>query len=189
MSIFSPFLFLYFIYSIYRILIKEEFKDIIFYISSIALISSLILSFRQKVDIVEFAPFLVIAIPLMVRVFFTSYRVRLYQFRQRYRNMFGFVIITLVFSFVITFFNKPLYLFTDRHFGDKFLIAKELSIILKDLNKTKLNIIDDKLRIRLKFYGIEHNENAQKLSKEPRGERIDIEYLNINVAKFYINDY
>ncbi|RLA76503.1 MAG: hypothetical protein DRG78_18890, partial [Epsilonproteobacteria bacterium] len=57
-TIFSPVLFIYFFYSLYRIGIKFE-KDIFWYISMTALGLSLIFSLRQKIQIEDFAPFVV----------------------------------------------------------------------------------------------------------------------------------
>lgn len=186
MAIFSPLLFLFFIYTIYRVFIKEQ-KEITFYISSTALILSLVLSFRQKIYVIDFAPFLVVAVPLMIKVFFMSYRVRLYEFRAIYRYIFIVVISTLVFNFIVTFFNKPLYLFTNRHFANKFHIAKELANELKERDLKELNIEDKKMQLRLKFYGISQNSQAPKLSKELGGEEIVIKYLNIEADKFYVS--
>ncbi|ARU49313.1 hypothetical protein Sdiek1_2160 [Sulfurospirillum diekertiae] len=79
--VFSPLLFLYFVYAMYRILIKEE-KNLLWYISFFSLVVSLLLSLRQKLLLEDFAPFVVLSVPLMVKVFFNSYRVRLPAFRK-----------------------------------------------------------------------------------------------------------
>ncbi len=82
-SIFSPIIFLYFFYAIYRVTIKGE-KDLYWYISFTAFAFSFLLSLRQKINIEDFAPFVVIAIPLMVKLFMHSFRVRLPMFRKKH---------------------------------------------------------------------------------------------------------
>ncbi len=58
-AIFSPFLFLYYIYALYRVLIKEQ-KSILWYITFVSFAMSMLLSMRQKIYIEDFAPFVVI---------------------------------------------------------------------------------------------------------------------------------
>jgi len=189
-AIFSPLLFLYFFYSIYRILIKHK-KNILWYISFSSLSISLLLSIRQKIDIVFFAPFLIISIPLMVKVFFNSYRVRLSQFRIIYKSLLLITIFFLITNFLIIFFNKPLYfIFNKEHnFARKFHIAKELALELKKLNYKNIEIEDERLALRLKFYNITNSNKNIYLSKVKRDsiESIDIRYLGLLVDKFYIN--
>ncbi|RLA80380.1 MAG: hypothetical protein DRG78_11040, partial [Epsilonproteobacteria bacterium] len=67
-SIFSPVVFLYFFYATYRITIKGE-KDLYWYISFTAFLFSFLFSMRQKIDIEDFAPFVTISTPLMVKLF------------------------------------------------------------------------------------------------------------------------
>ena len=154
-AIFSPFIFIYFFYSIYRVLIKGE-KSLLWFIAFTALVFSLILSFRQKLNIADFAPFVVIAIPIMVKVFLSSYRVRIKEFRKQYYYMFLFLIFTLSVNFIVMFYNKPLYdvLYKEKHFAYKFHIAKELALILKSKNIISANFDDKKMALRVKFYGI-----------------------------------
>ncbi|MDR0408278.1 MAG: glycosyltransferase family 39 protein, partial [Campylobacteraceae bacterium] len=73
-AIFSPLLFLYFIYTQYRILIKGG-KSLLWWLSFGTFIASLLLSFRQRIPFDNFAPYLVIATPLLVNTFLNSYRV------------------------------------------------------------------------------------------------------------------
>ena len=80
-TIFSPLLFLYFIYAMYRILLRGH-KTLLWYISFTALAFSLLLSIRQRVYITDFAPYVMIAIVLMLDIFNHSVRVRLPQFQK-----------------------------------------------------------------------------------------------------------
>ena len=190
-AVFSLFLFLYFIYAMYRILIKEE-KNLLWYISFSTIVLSLILSLRQKLLLEDFAPFVVIAIPLIVKVFFNSYRVRLPQHRKYHNISFSVVFIFLIFNLALSYFNKPLYLFIkkpENHLAYKYHIAKDLAQILKEKNINNINIEDKKLALRLKFYGIQDG-GTYKLShtnfKKTDYENIDIKYFDKTVKSFYL---
>ena len=190
-AVFSPFLFLYYIYALYRILIKED-KNLLWYISFTAFAFSLLLSFRQRVHLEDFAPYATLAIPLMVKVFFNSYRVRLPEFRKWHKAIFAFIILTLCANTFFTFVNKPLYLLMSnpkRHFAYKYHIAKELAKALKRDNITKIYTKDRELALRLKFYGIKNGEN-EILSKfkldDKKADVIKIAYYGKTVAKYYI---
>ena len=191
-AVFSLLLFLYVIYVLYRILIKEE-KNLLWYISFCALVISLILSLRQKLLLEDFAPFVVISIPLVVKVFFNSYRVRL-PIHRKYHNItfsivFGFLFINLV----VSYFNKPLYYLVkepDDHIAYKYHIAKDLAHILKTKNITDINMRDKRLALRLKFYGITEGNGNYNLShssfKIENYEKIDIIYVGKTVESFYL---
>ncbi|MEO1937865.1 MAG: hypothetical protein ABGW85_04430, partial [Sulfurimonas sp.] len=75
-AILTPVIFIYLFYVLYRRYLTGQ-KDMLWYVSTTALLFSLITSFRQKIDIVEFAPYLIIALPLAAQTFASSYRVRL----------------------------------------------------------------------------------------------------------------
>ena len=68
-TVFSPLLFIYFVYSIYRVGIKDE-KTLAWYISVTALVLSVVFSIRQRIYIEDFAPYVVISLPLMLKTFF-----------------------------------------------------------------------------------------------------------------------
>ncbi|WP_024954425.1 glycosyltransferase family 39 protein [Sulfurospirillum arcachonense] len=190
-AIFSLFLFLYLIYALYRILIKEE-KNLLWYISFSSLVLSLILSLRQRLLLEDFAPFVVIAIPLVVKVFFNSYRVRLPIHRKYHNIAFGVVFVFLILNLSVSYFNKPLYYLykdTSKHLAYKYHVAKDLALILKEKNIRNIYINDKKLALRLKFYGIEDGGKytlANSISKTADFERIDIKYFNKIVKSFYL---
>jgi hypothetical protein len=167
-AIFSPFVFLFFVYSLYRILIKEE-KNILWYVSFTALIVSFFLSFRQKIRIEDFAPFVVISVPFMVKIFFVSYRIRLPINRRFYTVTLYLIITSLLFSFFTAHFNKTLYHFLDRpkeHFAYEYHYAKELAAQLKEENIDHVSSSDHKLLLRLQFYGIKGGEKY-RIEQEP----------------------
>ena len=190
-AVFSLFVFLYLVYALYRILIKEE-KNLLWYISFSTLVLSLILSLRQKLLLEDFAAFVVIAIPLVVKVFFNSYRVRLPQHRKYHNITFGVVFIFLILNLTVSYFNKPLYHIIknpEDHLAYKYHIVKDLAQILKEKNIENINIEDKKLALRLKFYGIQ-NSGTYKLShtnfKKTDYEKINIKYFDKIVKSFYI---
>lgn len=189
--VFSPLLFLYFVYAMYRILIKEE-KNLLWYISFFSLVVSLLLSLRQKLLLEDFAPFVVLSVPLMVKVFFNSYRVRLPAFRKLHTFFFGVVLITLFINTMLSFFNKPLYAFMNepsKHFAINYNIAKELANELKARNIHKVIVKDDKIALRLKFYNIERG-GVYKLTYQKEMEegfdQINIAYYGKTVRTFYL---
>lgn len=190
-AIFSPLLFLYFVYAMYRILIKEE-KNILWYISFGAFFLSLLLSFRQKLPLEEFAPFVVIAIPLMVKVFFNSYRVRLPMHRKYHNISFSIILVFLIFNYATSVFNKPLYLLIEnpkKHFAYDYHIAKDLAKKLKEEGINNIDANDEKLQLRLRFYGI-YSGGVYELALTPRDKKdlksIEIEYFGKVVQKFYL---
>lgn len=190
-TVFSLFLFLYFIYVLYRILIKEE-KNLLWYIAFSSFLLSLLLSFRQKLMLEDFAPFVVLAIPLIVKVFFNSYRVRLPRHRKYHNISFGVVFTFLIINLFVSYFNKPMYYFlkeSDNHFAYKYHIAKDLSKILKEKKIYNIKTTDKKLALRLKFYGIESGDiyNLSHSSfKKNSFETIDIKYFGKTIKSFYL---
>lgn len=191
--VFSPLLFLYFVYAMYRILIKEE-KNLLWYISFISLIVSLILSLRQRLMLEDFAPFVVLSVPLMVRVFFNSYRVRLPQFRKWHTIVFIIIIGSLVANTMIFYLHKPLDYFLEnpsRNFAIKYHVAKDLAKELHERGIQKVILKDDKMALRLKFYGIQSGGKTKLLNTQEVEEGfdlIDIVYYGKKIQTFYLYD-
>jgi len=189
-SIFSPLLFIFFFYAIYRTGIKEN-KTLTWYIATTSLFFSLLLSFRQRIYIEDYAPFVVIFLPYMIRLFFYNLRIRLPQFRTRYYYLTILTIFILVVNVSLTLFYKPLYLFIEeprKHFAYKYNYAKELATILKDNSINEIQTDDERLQLRLKYYGI---KNGSKYYLSTRNQfyydfKIDIEYLNKSIFTAYI---
>ena len=189
-SIFSPILFLYFFYTIYRIGIKQE-KEIVWYISATALGLSLIFSLRQHIKIEDFAPFVVIAIPLMVKLFSHSLNVRLKEFRKWHNYLLRLTIGILILSFLTLVFNKYIYVFlekSNRHFTYRYHIAKELSNELKKRGIHAIYTSDSKLALRLKFYGIESSKKYYLSTRliNNNYKVIDIVYFDRIVKRYYL---
>jgi len=131
-TVFSPLLFIYFFYAMYRILLREK-KTLIWYISFTALAFSLILSIRQRVYITDFAPYVMIAIVLILDVFNHTIGVRLPQHQKWYKRGFIVVMSFLALSVFLIVGHKSLFLVLDdpkKHFAhriyDPYLLAQEL---------------------------------------------------------------
>lgn len=160
-TVFSPLLFIYFIYSLYRAGIKNE-RSLTWYISITALVLSIIFSFRQRVYIEDFAPYVVISLPFMLKTFFHAYRVRLKEFRRSYNIIAILIISMLSLNVILTFVNKPLYLILPnptKHFVYQYNFVKELSNELKKRNINQIICLDEALLLRLKFYNINKGED------------------------------
>lgn len=189
-AIFSPILFLYFLYAIYRVAILKNL-DLIWYISATALLLSILASFRQKIYIEDFAPFVVIFVPSMMKVFFHAYRVRLKEFRRNY-NIFAYIVLFFLFlNIFFTFVNKPLYLVLkspNKHFVYEYHFAKELANELKQRDITNIVTTNSDLALRLKFYNILDRPDYFLSSKEfyNYDEKITLKYFDKEMLSFYI---
>lgn len=189
-TVFSPFLFMYFVYTIYRAGIKNE-KTLSWYISITALVLSLLFSFRQRIYIEDFAPYVVISLPFMLKTFFSAYRVRLKEFRTNYNILAILVLFMLSLNVILTFLNKPLYLILpnpNKHFVYQYHFVKELSQELSKRGITSITTEDEELALRLKFYNIEKGDDyfltlknydypSEKISIKYYGKELFVAYL------------
>lgn len=154
-TVFSPLLFFYFFYTMYRTLLRER-KDIVWYISFTAFITSLLLSLRQKIYITDFAPYVMIATYLMVQTFQRSVRVRLPEFRKRYYLAFYTTVSVMAFTVAVALFagisyrlsNDPRHHFAARIYEPYFLAER-----LKQEGKSCYDA-SGKKALQLRFYGI-----------------------------------
>jgi len=155
-TLFSPLVFLYFFYVMYRILLREK-KTLLWYISFTALAFSLLLSIRQRVYITDFAPYVSIAVILMLEVFNNSLRVRLKEFQRRYQRAFMLVIFSLGLSIFIIVFHQSLFLLSSepsKHFAKRIY---EPYFLAKSLHKKGIHCYDDaegREVYQLKYYNI-----------------------------------
>ncbi len=190
--IFSPLIFLYFFYTMYQILIKGK-KSIVWFISFVSLVISILLSFRQRIIIEDFAPFVVISIPLMVQVFSKSYRTRLPELRGFHRIFFVFIFSFLILNFFATYFNQYFYRYLDKpskHFAYKYHIVKELSQKLKDKNITNIKCDNKSLELRLKFYGVNKGNDLQLLLCDKNisdTQKVTLSYMNYPIICYSVS--
>jgi len=174
-TIFTPFIFIYIFYGLYRRYLSNQ-TDYIWYIASTTLIFSVLLSLRQRVVVEHFAPYLMIALPLVAQTFVSSYKVRLKMFRTKYRIIFVISFIFLAFNYLVVLFNKELYLLLDnprKHFAYNTHVAHELAEKLKGKGIDCVST-DKKMSLRLSFYGIKHCDKY-KLEEKGLNNKEDID--------------
>jgi len=192
-AVFSPFVFIFFVYTIYRIWVKEK-KDLLWFIAICSFCFCMIVSVRQRLELEQFLPFCVIATPLMVRVFFNSYRVRLPKFRKGHKICTSLVMLFLIFNWSAIIFNQIFYLFLSdptKHLTYKFDIAKELADKLKEAGVQDITTEDTRLALRLKFYGIKtksYSKNLLASADLDEKSKFSIEKMGKVVANFNIKE-
>lgn len=188
-AIFSPVVFMYLFYVLYRRYMSNE-RDLMWFIASSMFVISLLLSFRQKVIIQDFAPYMMLTIPLAAQTFFHTYRVRLPMFRQRYRILFYSALTLLVINVLAVFFNHWLYQWIKKpkdHFSYSMHVAKELARALHDNQISCVKADDTKMQLRLGFYGIkECNEIRLSEKKDERGKTVTISYIDVPIYTAYV---
>ena len=192
-AIFSPIVFIYMIYALYRWGIKEE-RSLLWYLGTTAFLFSLLLSFRQQMKLEELAPYILVASPIMVKTFFSSYRIRLRQFRKRYRLLLSLAMGFLILSTLSIYLNKYLYYFIpdpSNHFVYNNHIVRELSNELKKMNISGVQSSNKRLQLRLKFYGIDTNSSIHLHEKEPFSQSVNVTvgYIGVDVASFYVTNF
>ena len=157
MALFSPLVFIYFFYALYRIWLREK-KDILWYISFTAFVLSILLSLRQQVDMTNFVPYVIVSVVLMILIYLQTVQVRLPQFQKMYRFGFQIVITSLVVSsFVILFHKSFFYLIDDKskHFAYPFYEPYWQVMELKEIGQNCYTVNSKKVQYQLKYYGIE----------------------------------
>lgn len=188
-AIFSPVVFVYLFYILYRRFIAREW-DLLWMIAATAFLISLILSFRQKIDIQTIAPFMMLLLPLAAENFLRTYRVRLPEFRRWYRVLFFGALALLAINTVVVFFNQWLYRFLpspSKHFAYPMHVAKELSYALHDQNISCIQTEDEHLQLRLYFYGITQCDSYRLQNIATReGTKVTIRYKDVPVSIFYV---
>ena len=156
-TVFSPLLFLYFFYAMYRIFLREK-KSLLWYISFTALAFSLILSIRQRVYITDFAPYVMISIVPMLDVFNNSVRVRLLEFQKKYMRGYYIVILSLALSVLLIVSHKLSYELMDdpdKHFAKRIYKPYYLAQNLKKEGKECYDATSRRERYQLRFYDIQ----------------------------------
>jgi len=155
-TVFSPLVFIYLFYVLYRTLLRGE-RNIIWYISFYSLIISLILSFIYRIRIVDFSPYIMLGTMLMIQSYHASLRVRMRRFQNRYRWVFKIVTISLIVSTLSILLNKPIYRTVGKEYYALFAPvyapydrAKEL----RSEGKSCVNGIGGKQMDQMKFYQI-----------------------------------
>lgn len=181
-AIFSPIIFIYLVYTIYRRFLTRDL-DILWFIATVSLLLSLLLSFRQRVGIEYFAPYVIVALMLVAQTFEHSYRVRLSIFRKKYMLIFTISLALLLVNSNIVFFNKYLYQIVKdpkKHFSYNMHIAKELAEELKSRGVRCVST-DTKMQKRLEFYNVTKCNNTilkENFLNFPKIDNVTISYIN-----------
>ncbi|CAA6806286.1 MAG: Membrane protein [uncultured Sulfurovum sp.] len=156
-ALFSPLVFIYFFYALYRIWLRER-KEILWYISFSSFSLSILLSLRQQVIMTDFAPYVIVAVVLMMLVYKRTVNVRLPQFQKTYRLGFNIVLGSLIFSALIILFHKPLFLLYEdktKHFSYAFYEPYWQVMELKEIGQECYTVTQPKVQFQLKYHGIE----------------------------------
>jgi len=189
--IFSPFVFVYFLYTIYKGFFYK--KDIIFFIGVGSFLISLLLSFRQRIKIDDFAPFVLPYIIYMNKIFLSSYKVRLKKFRFPYKLLFVFLFSSMLFFNIFFLFSSDKLIYNLKK---DFYFIKPLSLFLKKHHIEKVTCNNKFLCNALNFYGIsEGNEFYISYSKSKNKVSIfhnkkllyNISVSKLNTFKFLKN--
>jgi hypothetical protein len=181
-AIFSPVVFVYFFYVMNRMYLKKMYY-FEWYISSTALIISIILSLRQEVSFEVFGAYLIISIPLVMNMFVEEYRIHLPIFRIKHKLFLIFIFISLFTSASIIYFNQSIH-FETRHY-----IIKELAIELKKINIHAIHLQSPKDQKRIYFYGIKDSQNIQLRSDDVNSsQKVTFSYSDKNNFTFYVSN-
>jgi len=175
----------------YTVFIRGQ-GDLLWHISFSALIFALVLSLRQKIQVEDFAPFVVISIPFMMRLFLNSMRVRLPEFRQRYYLGSYIVLGVLFLNSSVIFYNTPIYLLLNnpkKHFAFEYSFTSDIAQTLKEKKINFITVDDKRLQKKLKFYGIKAGHTYyMTTTKNYKYSNIKFTYLGhtiygVNVTK------
>ena len=155
-AVFSPLVFFYFFYTMYRIFLREK-KSLLWYISFTALLFSLLLSVRQRIGITDFTPYVLIAIPLMLHTYHNSLRVRLPEFQKKYILGFRVIMATLIISSVSILLYQVMFDITKdakRFYSNSVYAPYILAEALKADNLHCYDGTDERERYQLQYYNI-----------------------------------
>ncbi len=179
--IFSPFVFVYFLFTIYKGFFLK--KDVLFFIGSFSFLLSIILSFRQRIKIDDYAPFVLPYVIYMIKVYLNSYKVRLPRFRTSYKFLFIFLFSTMFFFDIAIFLNR----YTPaKNLSGSFYFMKNLALFLKKNKINKIECNNKFLCKSLNFYGIS-NGKEYKIYYSIKKNKVSIfhnkeKILDVNVS-------
>ncbi|MDR3347225.1 MAG: glycosyltransferase family 39 protein [Helicobacteraceae bacterium] len=192
-AIFSPFVFCFFVYTIYWGIFKSsERLSLLWFVSSVAFMLSIVLSLRQNLPIEDYAPFAAIGAPLIVKAFMNSWRIRLPQFRKGYITLAAVMIGSLLLFDALIFVHKPLYILmskSGKHFAREHHFVGELASRLKAMGIDSIECDSERLAARLKFYGIASGGDHAITRNKPSGESIELTFdvLGYTAATYYLS--
>lgn len=156
---FSPLVFFWFIYGIYRIGVQQK-RRLLWFVAFCSFFICVFLSIRQKPNYAIFLAYSVVLVVMMTQTFLSSYRIRLPIFRRFHRVVAWLLAFSLVSNLVFAFFLNPFFKTFDSKLYTTFYAVKPFAQELKNRGFTTL-CGSDKLARALGFYGIAHE------AKEP----------------------
>ena len=184
--VFSPILFLYLFYTLYRRALLAP-RDQLFYIASSAFLLSLLLSFRQKINVEMFAPYLMVALPLAAQNFYHSLRIRLPRFRTKYHVLFIISFLLLILNAISVFLHKDIYYLLKNpkdHFAYRLHIADTLAQKLQERGLTCIDAGDKQMQLRLRFYGIEYCDKYQLSESKEKNSTNTVTILHRDIILY-----
>jgi len=179
-SIFSPFVFIYLVYALFK---KIKTPNIIWFISVFSLFLSFLLSFRQRIKIDDFAPFILPSVIFMIAVFLNDYRVRLKIFRKPYKILFVFLFSSLIVFDVLILASKS---FINKKIVNQFKYSYNIARYLKSKNIDKISCNNQKLCKKLYFYGLQKG-NKYRLFYDKNDKKVSISHNNQKILTFYVS--
>lgn len=186
---FSPLLLIYYIYTLYNALRKQN--NVLVDIGASSMFFVVLLSLRQDVDLETLFPMSVVALPVAIKQFFSDMRVRLPSFRVGYVRRFVMILALLFIQTSLLYGNKIFYLFgMENHFASSYYISKDVARLLKQKGIDAIKTSSRKLELALRFYGIKGSEEPYLMPvnnlNESYENEIPVIYLGKKVASFVI---
>ena len=156
-TIFSPLLFVYLFYALYRTLLRGD-RGLLWYISFGILIISLILSLQERIKITDFSAYLMPGVIVAVHSYLSSLKVRLKRFQKGYRISFLMLVASLVLSSLVMLLHQPVY----RLLGPKYypIVAAvyepyDRAVSLKMKQKKCVEESRQKVLYQMRYYGLD----------------------------------
>lgn len=168
-ALFSPFVFFYFFYALYRIWIREK-KDLLWHIAFVSFVLSILLSIRQQVIMTDFAPYVIVAVVLMVLVYHRTLNVRLPAFQGTYRLGYKIILASLILSALVVIFHKVFFYWIpdkSKHFAYTFYHPYWVTLELAEIGQNCYTAPSKKMQFQLKYYGVDSctPSNVSKIHK------------------------
>ncbi|TKX28393.1 hypothetical protein CQA38_07715 [Campylobacter sp. MIT 12-5580] len=182
---FSPLVFVYFFYVIYRIALSDK-KPLLWFVMATTFVFCCLVSIRQKLYLEDFLPFCVISTPLLIRTLMQSYRVRLPNLRVKYDIFIQCSLIFLILCYAAIVFNTFLYAFISnpkKHFAYNYHGVKELALKLNEMGIKGVKT-NENLALRLKFYGIDSSK-TYRLIKLDSAKNSNIKVQIASLQEYY----
>ncbi|RVZ41151.1 glycosyltransferase family 39 protein [Helicobacter pylori] len=171
MLLYSPLLFLYYPYTLYKALLDKK-PSLLAFMSASGWLFPLLLSMRQEIDLRTFAPLALIGLPLFIKSVLNSLRVRLKEFRGQYYLR--------VFSLYLLMLTETLFLWGSKISGanekllNRHFLAKEVATALQLRGIHQIRTNDKQLALRLQFYGIKEGGRLRLINTKISKKRPDI---------------